>query len=82
MRELQRKLKEESRERRHANKTALITAVKMECEKNRIEYKLNKVREVSAKKEAVLRRKATDAMKKQQSLMELNKKLMNEKSSP
>lgn len=72
--DLQRKMKEESVERRNERKEAQILAAKHLRDNNRIQRELTKVKESAARQETVLRRKAEQAIFKQHRLEEQNKK--------
>lgn len=79
--DLQRKLKEESAERRNERKEAQINAAKYLRDSNRIQRELSKVKESAARQETVLRRKAEQALFKQQRLEEQNRKRARATSS-
>ncbi len=72
--ELQRKLKEECVERRNERKEAKINAAKYLRDSNRIKHELAKVKQSAARQEMVLKRKAEQALMKQQRLEEQSKK--------
>ena len=72
--ELQRKLKGETIERRNERKEAKTNAAKYLRDSNRIKRELTKVKESAARQERVLRRKAEQALLKQQRLEEQSKK--------
>lgn len=72
--ELQRKLKEECVERRNERKEAKLNAAKYLRDSNRIKHELAKVKQSAARQEMVLKRKAEQALMKQQRLEEQSKK--------
>jgi hypothetical protein len=78
---LQRKLKDESIERRNERKEATVNAAKCLRDSNRIKRELTKVKESAARQENVLRRKAEQALKKNQRLEMNNRKRMHPSSS-
>ena len=72
--ELQRKLKDESVERRTEKKQAQFNAAKLLRDGQRMKLELTKVKNAAAKQEAVLRRKASEALNKQKALAEKSRK--------
>lgn len=72
--ELQRRLKEESVERRTEKKQAQLNAARLLRDSQRMKVELTKVKSAAAKQEAVLRRKASEALNKQKALAELSRK--------
>ncbi len=78
---LQRKLKEESAERRNEQKEARNNATKFLRDSNRIKHELAKVKESAARQEAVLKRKVELASQKNQRLEERNRKRVRPYSS-
>jgi len=71
---LQRKLKEETAERQLERKAAKMNASRMLRESQRLKYELNKVKEAATRQEAILRRKASEALHKQRTLADHNRK--------
>eukprot|EP00559_Dactyliosolen_fragilissimus_P008513 CAMPEP_0184869670 /NCGR_PEP_ID=MMETSP0580-20130426/34905_1 /TAXON_ID=1118495 /ORGANISM="Dactyliosolen fragilissimus" /LENGTH=939 /DNA_ID=CAMNT_0027371301 /DNA_START=266 /DNA_END=3085 /DNA_ORIENTATION=+ len=71
---LQRKLKEQSEERRLEKKTAKLTASRMLRDSQKLKYALNKVKEEAARQAIILRRKATEAQCKRKSKAEQERK--------
>lgn len=78
---LQRKLKEESVERRNERKEARNNATKFLRDSNRIKHELAKVKESAAKQEAVLKRKVELASQKSQRLEERSRKRIHPQSA-
>jgi len=71
---LQKKLKEESVERRAEKKSAQAHAAKIMRDKQKLLVELNKVKQIAAKQTAVLRRKAAEALSRQKYQAEREKK--------
>jgi hypothetical protein len=72
--ELQRKLKEESIERRNEQQIARNNASKLLRDSQRLKMELSKVKEAASRQEAVLRRRAAEALAKQKLLEDKNRK--------
>ena len=75
--DLQRKLKEEGKERRAEKKAARLQASRMLRDSQKMKLELQKVKDAAAKQAAVLRRKAAEAVSKQKTAMEQQKKRSN-----
>ena len=75
--DLQRKLKEEGKERRAEKKAARLQASRMLRDSQKMKLELQKVKDAAAKQAAVLRRKAAEALSKQKTAMEQQKKRSN-----
>ena len=78
--DLQRKLKEESIERRNEQKLARTNASKLLRDSQRLKMELSKVKEAASRQEAVLRRRAAEALAKQKMLEDKNRKRSRESS--
>jgi len=74
---LQRKLKEQSEERRLEKKTAECNAKKLLRNSQKLKYELSKVKDTAARQAAVLRRKATESISKQKAAAEQKRKRNN-----
>jgi hypothetical protein len=71
---LQRKLKEESEERRSEKKKAQLHAVRMLRDSQKLKCELQKVKDAAARHAAVLRRKAAEAVSRQKKMAEQQRK--------
>jgi len=71
---LQRRLKEESVDRRNEKKAAKKHAMQLLRDRQKLTYELNKVKEAASKQAAVLKRKAAEAMQKQKKMAEQQRK--------
>lgn len=71
---LQRKLKEESHERRSEKRAAQLHAARMIRDSQKLKYELNKVKDAAAKQAATLRRRAAEALSKQKRAVEQQRK--------
>ena len=74
---LQRKLKEETREKSLEKKKAKQQATKMLKDSQKLKVELNKIKQVAEKQAAVLQRKATEALHKQKMLADQQRKAKN-----
>lgn len=72
--DLQRKLKEESIERRNEQQIARNNASKLLRDSQRLKMELSKVKEAASRQEAILRRRAAEALAKQKLLEDKNRK--------
>jgi len=77
---LQRKLKAEASERRAEKKAADKKAARLLRDGQKLKYELQKVKQVAAKQEAVLRRKAAEAAQRQKMLADQQRKRNNASS--
>ena len=71
---LQRKLKEESEERRSEKKAAQLHAARMLRDSQKLKCELQKVKDAAARQAAVLRRKAAEAVSRQKKMAEQQRK--------